>query len=199
MNQIWGLKHNGWYFANSNFKYIFMDEHAWILIKISRKCIPGHVIGINWGFVQVVVWWYVGTKPLPKPDMTMPCGVIRPHCVNSLRPRQMDAIFQTILSNAFSWMKMLEFRLKFHWSLFLRAQLRIVHHCFRWWLGADQATNHYLKQWWLESWRIYASLGLDELTHFMMSPQYPVRSRLMLSPLVCFSAYCQIIIWYNAN
>ena len=31
----------------------------------------------------------------------------------------MDAILQTTLSNAFSWMKMLKFRLTFHWSLFL--------------------------------------------------------------------------------
>ena len=44
---------------------------------------------------------------------------------------KMDAISQTILSNAFSWMKMLEFRLKFHWSLFLRVQLTIFQHWFR--------------------------------------------------------------------
>ena len=30
----------------------------------------------------------------------------------------MDAISQTTFSSAFSWMKMFEFRLKFHWSLF---------------------------------------------------------------------------------
>ena len=33
---------------------------------------------------------------------------------------KMDAIFQMTLSNAFSWMKMYEFWLKFHWRLFLR-------------------------------------------------------------------------------
>ena len=44
---------------------------------------------------------------------------------------KMDAILQTIFSNAFSWMKMFEFRLKFHWSLFLRAQLIIFQHWFR--------------------------------------------------------------------
>ena len=37
----------------------------------------------------------------------------------------MDAISQTTFSNAFSWMKMFEYRLKFHWSLFLRVQLTI--------------------------------------------------------------------------
>ena len=55
----------------------------------------------------------------------------RSQWVNSLRPRQMDAISQTTFSNAFSWMKMLEFRLKFHWRLFPRVQLTISQHWFR--------------------------------------------------------------------
>ena len=63
-------------------------------------------------------------------------------------------------------MKLLEFRLKLHWSLFLRAQWTILQHWFRKWLGADQATSHYLNQWWLDYRRIYASLGLNELTHW---------------------------------
>ena len=44
---------------------------------------------------------------------------------------KMDANSQTIFSNAFSWMKMLEFRWKFHWSLSARAQLTIFQHWFR--------------------------------------------------------------------
>ena len=44
---------------------------------------------------------------------------------------KMAAISQTIFSNAFSWMKMFEFWLKFHWSLFLRVQLIIFQHWFR--------------------------------------------------------------------
>ena len=83
--------------------------------------------------------------------------------LNTLRPRQMDAISQTTFSNAFSWMKMFEFRLKFHWRLFLRFQITIFQHWFRYWLGAVQATSHYLNQWWLVYWRIYASPGLNEL------------------------------------
>ena len=39
------------------------------------------------------------------------------------------AVSQTTLSKAFSWMKILEFRLKFHW--FLRVQLTIFLHWFR--------------------------------------------------------------------
>ena len=73
---------------------------------------------------------------------------------------KIDAISQTTFSNVFSSMKMFEFRLRFHWSLFLRVELTIFQHWFRWWLGAYQATSHYLNQWWLIYWRIYASLGL---------------------------------------
>ena len=44
---------------------------------------------------------------------------------------KMDVILQTTVSGAFSLMKMFEFRLNFHWSLFLRAQLTIFQHWFR--------------------------------------------------------------------
>ena len=44
---------------------------------------------------------------------------------------KIDAISQTTYSNAFSWMKMNEFRLGFHWSLFLRFESTISHHWFR--------------------------------------------------------------------
>ena len=44
---------------------------------------------------------------------------------------KMDVISQTTFSNAFSWMKMYYFQLKFHWSLFLWVQLTIFQHWFR--------------------------------------------------------------------
>ena len=94
--------------------------------------------------------------------------------VNTLRPRQMVAISQTTLSIAFSWMKMLEFRLRFHWNLFPSFQLTIFQHWFRYWLGAVQVTSHYLNQWWLVYWRIYASLGLNELTNYGVMIPYGV-------------------------
>ena len=72
-------------------------------------------------------------------------------------------ISQTTLSAALSWMRMLEFLLKFNWSLFLSIQLTIFSHWFRLWLGADQTTSHYLNQWWLDNWCIYASLSRSEL------------------------------------
>ena len=44
---------------------------------------------------------------------------------------KMAAISQTMFSNEFSWMKMFEFRLRFHWNLFPRVQLAISQHRFR--------------------------------------------------------------------
>ena len=44
---------------------------------------------------------------------------------------KMDTISHTTLWNAFSWMKMLKFWLKFHWSFFIKAQLTIFQHWFR--------------------------------------------------------------------
>ena len=61
-------------------------------------------------------------------------------------------------------MKIYEFRLIFHWSVFLRIKLIIFQHWVRQWLGADQASSHYLNQWRQVYWRIYASLGLNKLT-----------------------------------
>ena len=43
---------------------------------------------------------------------------------------KMAAISQTTLPNAFSWMKILEFWLNFHWSLFLWFQFTIFQHWF---------------------------------------------------------------------
>ena len=56
------------------------------------------------------------------------------------------AISQTTLSNAFSWMRMLKFRLLCHCNLFLRVQLTIFQHRLGQWLGAVLTTTHYLKQ-----------------------------------------------------
>ena len=39
---------------------------------------------------------------------------------------RMAAIFQTIFSNAFAWMKMYGFRLQFYWTLFVRVKLKYL-------------------------------------------------------------------------
>ena len=75
--------------------------------------------------------------------------------INTLRLRKMDAIFQMTFSNVFLWMKMYDFRLRFHWCLFLRFQFTIIQHWFRELLDAVQATSHHINQWWLVYWCIY--------------------------------------------
>ena len=82
---------------------------------------------------------------------------------------KMAAVFQTALSNVYLWMKMYGLRLRFHWNLFLRFVLILFQHWFRYWLDADQATNHYMNQWWLVYWRIYASPGLNEWSQYSPS------------------------------
>ena len=44
---------------------------------------------------------------------------------------KMAAIFQTTFSNAFSWIKMYEFRIRFHWNLFPGVQLTMFQNWFR--------------------------------------------------------------------
>ena len=57
-----------------------------------------------------------------------------------------DDIFKRIFLN-----KKIEFWLKFQWSLFLGVQLTITAHWFKYWLGAEWATSHYLNQCWPDS------------------------------------------------
>ena len=118
---------------------------------------------------------------------------------------KMDASFQTTFSNAFSWMKMFEFRLKFHWSLFLGVKLTIFQHWFRLWLGAVQATSQYLNQWWLIYWRIYASLGLNELKCYFqflsclitcLLGRHSIQIYVLLDTLMTFvSQTCETTTW----
>ena len=50
----------------------------------------------------------------------------------------MDAVFRTICSSEFSWMKMYKFRLSFHWSLCPSVQLIIFQHWFSKWRSGYQ-------------------------------------------------------------
>ena len=56
--------------------------------------------------------------------------LIMPFLTN-LSLEKMAVVSQTILPDAFSWMKCFVFCLNFHWTLFLRAQLSITQHWFR--------------------------------------------------------------------
>ena len=59
------------------------------------------------------------------------------------RNKMAATIWQKACADAFSWRKILVFRFKFHWTLFLRVE-STCQHWFRYWL----VTSHYLNQWW---------------------------------------------------
>ena len=94
--------------------------------------------------------------------------IIPDHCdgLTHLLRDKMAVISQTTFSNAFSWMKKFEFWLKFHWSLFLRVQLTITKHWFKWWHDGLVLNRWQVIIWTnadLLLWRLYVGLGGDEL------------------------------------
>ena len=128
-------------------RWISLDltDDKWKLLQVMATFGYAHISELNHVLLSSLYWGMVGNLTHWGRD-------------------KMADISQTTLSNPFSLMKIFEFRLKFHWSLFQRFQLTIFQHWFRLWLGADQATSHYLNQYRVDHWRIYASLGLNELT-----------------------------------
>ena len=83
---------------------------------------------------------------------------------------------------------MYEFRLRFHWGLFLRIRLTIFQFLFSQWLGTDQATSHCLNKWWLVYWHMYASLGLSELVSELWDVLW-VQSRIYVQPLAHWTVF----------
>ena len=78
-------KQNGRHFADDIFKYIFLNENVWILIKISLNFVPKGSINNIPSLVQIMAWRRPGDKPLTEPMMvslsTHIC-VTRPQWVN---------------------------------------------------------------------------------------------------------------------
>ena len=78
-------RQNGRYFADDIFKCIFLNENAWISLKISLKFVPKVRISNIPALVQIMAWRRPGDKPLSEPVMvsllTHIC-VARPQWVN---------------------------------------------------------------------------------------------------------------------
>ena len=98
-----------------------------------------------WSFVSnFASWWYVCVEgasgdclqPVTSGDvftssLCMKHIVPKMRSVNIFWAETKFSISQTTFSQAFSWMKMYEIWLRFHWSLFLRVQLTIFQYFFR--------------------------------------------------------------------
>ena len=78
---------NGRHFADDIFKCIFLNENAWISLKISLKFVPKVRINNVPTLVQIKAWRRPGDKPLSEPVMvslrTHIC-VTRPQWVNRI-------------------------------------------------------------------------------------------------------------------
>ena len=112
-------------------------------------------------YPHILVEWHGGMTSETMPVKSLYSLFAVTWFVKHRSREKMAAIFQMTITNAFSWMKMHTFRLRFHWSLFPRVQLTIFQHWFRWWVGSNQETRHYLNQWWSDYRPIYAPRDLN--------------------------------------
>ena len=134
------------------------------------------MINATW-FANIVVWcvnkkfghnpqhYFTGTGiMIPRVDSTTTLkymGNIAQTAPLTHRGRdKMDAISPMTFSSAFSWMKMFEFRLKFHWSFFPKGPINNIPALVP-----------------IMAWRIYASLGLNELIFQTTIPHKPRQVR----------------------
>ena len=123
------------------------------LEMISQKKIKLYEILRNLNFRNFSGWVsYIAADPL---------YMIWPEMVNTLRQNghhYTDDIFKYSFLNKNVWISIKILLMFVPWGRMT------FQHRFKKWLGTHWATNHYLNQWWLVYWRIYASLDLNELT-----------------------------------
>ena len=91
------------------------------LCEFKGGCLPWERITTN-SVIQVI--WYLTL-------FSRLLHHLRAGTYTNLSLDKMASISQTAFSNAFSWMKILEFRFEFHWHMFLRVQLSLSLHWFR--------------------------------------------------------------------
>ena len=124
-----------------------------------------------------------------------------------LRPRQNgrhfpDDIFKCIFFNENAWIS-IKISLKF----VLKGPVNKIPALVQIKAWRRQATSHYLNQWWLVYWRIYASLGFNELTVALYA--FCIRYRLRYpnlwtdihqTPMYMFKwlHHCKTV-WYNQS
>ena len=126
--------------------------------------------------------------------------------LNTLRPRQdgrhfPDEILRWIFLNENLWI-LINISLKF----VPRVPINNIPALVQIMAWRRQATSHYLNQWWLVYWRIYASLGLNELTQmssywfsWLLEPLITSK-QLSVQPLtICFAWWCHQMETFSAS
>ena len=115
-----------WYYSQTDFPSILIDEWIWLMSEfdwwVNSPSLIARFMGPTWGpsgtdrtqVGPMLATWTLLIKVKWAPDLSL-----SRHILNGLTHwgrDKMAAISQTTLSNAFSWMKMLKFWLKFHCS-----------------------------------------------------------------------------------
>ena len=99
--------------------------------RIMRTCACLYFLVHRTIFLLYVVL-YLGSVLITSIIATAMCSTIFSiHYLTHWGRDKMHAITQATFSDAFSWIQIHEFRLRYHWSLFLRFELTIFQHWFR--------------------------------------------------------------------
>ena len=115
-------------FVVSLYVFAFLIGSRW---RVWPDCYNTHFGACKQQTKQYICIW------LQKDDfkwITEHRGLLHDTVMSNLTHRgqdEMAANFRSTISNAFSWMRIHKFRLRFHWSLFLSVQLTIFQHWFR--------------------------------------------------------------------
>ena len=102
-------------------------------------------------FHNSVQWWQCGQSR--SWTMTIHTSITSGSCklLTHLPLDKMAAISQTIFSRCIFVNEKFCILIEISVKVFLRVQLTITQHWFRWWLGTDQVTCHYLNKCWPSS------------------------------------------------
>ena len=121
---------NGCHLADAIFKCIFMNENAWISIKISLKFLPKGLSNNIPAMVQIMAWRWTGDKPLSEPMMV---NLLMHICITQSRWVKPSAAIVSTLQDQ----RPLVFNEE-------QSQLPVPSQC--WDLGNDKTMKIYLKQ-----------------------------------------------------
>ena len=114
---------------------------------------------------NIISYWLSPYPEIPAPKWSLPrlqTGIL----FNTLRPRQIgchftDAIFKCIFLNENVWI-LIKISLRF----VPNGQINNIPALVQIMVCHVPATSHYLNQWWLVYWCIYASLSLNEIGRY---------------------------------
>ena len=91
-------KQNGRHFTDNRLKCFFLNENAWISIKISLKFVPECPINNIAALVQRLAWRQSGAKPLSEPMMVR---LLRHLCIT--QPQWVNILVHASCSYNLKW------------------------------------------------------------------------------------------------